>query len=89
MYFECASPTFPAGEDLLEKYQFKAYFISRLDAFLESAKQAVNESNQKLACGKWQMHLGPSFPCRLAEDKDAGARTFDKPAVITENAKSA
>jgi hypothetical protein len=89
MYFECSNPTFPAGPDLVEQYQFKSFFKSRLEAFLESAKQAVNETNQKLACGKWQMHLGTGFPCRLAEDKDAGARTFEKPAVITENAKSA
>lgn len=89
MYFECNNPIPPIGEDLLEQYQFKAYFIGRLDAFLESAKQAVNETNQKLACGKWQLHLGMRFPCHLAEDKDAGARTFGAPAVITENAKSA
>ncbi|GAB2846073.1 CBASS cGAMP synthase [Hymenobacter ruber] len=87
--FECNRPTVPAGENLLDDYNHEDYFIGKLDAFLESAKQAVNETNQKVACGKWQTHLGSRFPCRLAEDKDVGARAFGSPAVITENAKSA
>ena len=87
--FECNRPTVPAGENLLDDYNHEDYFIGKLDAFLESAKQAVNETNQKVACGKWQTHLGSRFPCRLAEDKDVGARAFGAPAVITENAKSA
>lgn len=87
--FECNRPTVPAGENLLDDYKYEEYFLGRLDAFLESAKQAVNETNQKTACGKWQTHLGPRFPCRLAEDKDMGARAYGAPAIIQENAKSA
>ena len=86
---ECNRPTIPAGENILADYKYQDFFLDRLDEFLASAKQAVNETNQKRACGKWQIHFGPRFSCRVAEDKDAGARQFAAPAVFTENAKSA
>ena len=87
--YRCDRPTVPEGEDLLENYQYKNYFKERLGEFLESAKQACNETNQKEACLKWQKHLGPRFPCHLAEDKDENAAAFATPYIVPSNAKGA
>lgn len=85
----CERPTTPDGEDLLEDYKYSDYFIGKLDKFLESAKQAINETNPKNACLKWQTHFGSRFSCSTAKDEDENARTFSSPAIIKEDAKSA
>ncbi|WP_373514045.1 CBASS cGAMP synthase [Persicitalea sp.] len=87
--FSCLRPTELKDENLLEKYSHEEYFKKKLDDFLESAEQAISESNQKEACAKWQRHLGSRFPCHLAEDRDEGARSFPVPAIVKSNAKGA
>lgn len=85
----CNRPTTPAGENILEEYNHTDFFKGKLNAFAESASQAINESNPKIACGKWQIHFGDRFSCSTAQDKEESASEFDAPAVITVNAKSA
>lgn len=87
--YRCERPTTPEGEDLLTNYSYKDYFKERLSAFLESAKQACNETNQKEACLKWQKHLGSRFPCHLAVDKEEKATSFGAPYIIPSNAQGA
>lgn len=87
--FVCKRPTTPKGEDLLEGYDHKTYFMTQLSSFVESAKQAVNENNEKRACGKWQSQFGFRFSCASALDYDENASSFGSPAIITNNAKSA
>lgn len=85
----CNRPTIPAGENILDEYKHKDFFKAKLNAFAESASQAINESNPKLACGKWQVHFGDRFSCSAAQDLDEGAFEFGAPAIINVNAKSA
>ncbi|RZL45511.1 MAG: hypothetical protein EOP00_17280 [Pedobacter sp.] len=87
--FECLRPTTPVDEDVVDGYDYKDYFLDKLKSFMESAKQAINETNQKNACQKWQKHFGNRFSCSTAKDIDEGARNFSSPAIITNNAKSA
>jgi hypothetical protein len=87
--FECLRPTTPANEDVMDSYSYETYFMDKLKAFRDSAKQAINETNPKNACYKWQKHLGPRFTCFTAKDEDEGAKNYSAPAVITNNAKSA
>lgn len=87
--FECIRPTTPEGEDVMEGYNEETYFMGKLKAFLDSAKQAINETNPKNACHKWQKHLGPRFSCANIKDEDEGAKSYAAPAVVTSNAKSA
>jgi hypothetical protein len=87
--FECLRPTTPKDEDVVENYSYETYFMDKLKSFVESARQAINETNQKNACYKWQKHLGARFSCANAKDEDEGAASYAKPAVITSNAKSA
>lgn len=87
--YVCKRPTEPVGEDLIKNYSYKGFFKEKLNEFLVSAKQACDESNQKEACLKWQKHLGPRFPCHLAEDKDENAAIASAPHIITNNAKGA
>ncbi|MBS1780427.1 MAG: hypothetical protein JST70_13935 [Bacteroidetes bacterium] len=86
--FECRRPTTPKGEDILAGYDKKATFMSHLQNFMNAAIQAVNEPNQKRACGKWQTQFGDRFSCLNAFDYDPNARTASTPAIITDNAKS-
>ncbi|HEY1056669.1 MAG TPA: CBASS cGAMP synthase, partial [Emticicia sp.] len=81
---KCPRPTTPVGEDLFKDYSEtrKNYLMERLDSFVTSAKQAIENPNQKAACLKWQKHLGDRFPCSLAKDENENTSTFDKPAVI-------
>lgn len=88
-YFECLRPTTPQYEDVVGNYSYEDYFMNKLKSFLDSAKQAVNETNPKNACYKWQKHFGPRFSCSTAKDEDEGAKSYSAPAVITSNAKSA
>lgn len=87
--FECIRPTTPEGEDVMAGYTYESYFMDKLKAFVESATQAINETNPKNACHKWQKHLGPRFSCANAKDEDEGAKNYAAPAVVTSNAKSA
>jgi hypothetical protein len=87
--FVCMRPTTPREDDLLEGYEHKTYFMNELSSFVESAKQAINEGNEKRACGKWQSKFGNRFSCAMARDYDENASSFGSPAIITGNAKSA
>jgi hypothetical protein len=87
--FVCKRPTTPIGEDLLEGYEHKIDFMKLLSSFADSAKQAINESNQKRACAKWQSQFGNRLSCATAQDYDENASSFTSPAIITSNAKSA
>ncbi|MGD0553105.1 MAG: cyclic GMP-AMP synthase DncV-like nucleotidyltransferase [Sedimentisphaerales bacterium] len=87
----CERPTTPIGEDLFHDYSQteKDYFVEQLDNLIISAKQAIEEPNQKDACLKWQKHFGDRFPCHLAKDEVEGAKVYSAPAIITSDAKSA
>lgn len=87
--FSCLRPTTPKDEDVMENYNHQEYFMDKLKAFLDSAIQAINETNPKNACYKWQKHLGSRFSCANAKDEDEGAKSYSSPAIITSNAKSA
>lgn len=87
--FECIRPTVPKNEDIMDDYSCETYFMEKLKSFLDSAKQAINETNPKNACYKWQKHLGSRFSCSTAKDEDEGAKSYAAPAVINSNAKSA
>ena len=87
--FTCKRPTTPVGENLLAGYEDQKYFMESLESFVEAAKQAINETNQKRACAKWQMHFGNRFSCWGVSDTDDNAKSFASPAIITGNAKSA
>lgn len=68
--FECLRPTTPSGENLLDGYSDKSYFLDELRKFIADAKKAIEEKNQKKSCECWQKHLGDRFPCSLAKDED-------------------
>jgi hypothetical protein len=87
--FQCLRPTTPVDEDVVDGYSYKDYFLDKLKNFRDSAQQAINETNPKNACYKWQKHLGARFTCSTAKDEDEGAKSYTAPAVITNNAKSA
>jgi hypothetical protein len=87
--FVCSRPTPPVGDDLLEGYDHKEYFMSKLNSFVESANQAINETNPKRACAKWQKHFGDRFACHNAPDYDENATSFGAPVIVKQNAKSA
>lgn len=80
--FECKRPTPPTGENLLDGYTNKDYFLNELDKFAISAEQAINGSNPKDACLKWQKHFGDRFCCSTAKDIDENAKSFSSPAVV-------
>ncbi len=85
----CNRPTTLKNENLLNDYKHTDFFREKLSAFGISAGQAINEGNQKKACGKWQIHFGDRFSCAYAKDEDENAKKFTSPAVVTSNAKSA
>lgn len=64
--FVCERPTTPQGEDLFESYKNKDAFMKYLDYFIENAKKALEEPNQKTACSHWQKSLGTRFSCENA-----------------------
>lgn len=66
--FTCYRPTTPAGEDLLDGYVNKDYFLDKLRAFIKDAKLALEVKNQRSACELWQNHFGSRMPCSLARD---------------------
>lgn len=67
--FKCERPTTPEGEDLLSSYKNKDAFMKYLGYFIDNAKKALEEPNQKAACKHWQASLGDRFPCHLAKDE--------------------
>ena len=76
--FRCLMPTTPK-DDLFEDYSEakKKNFMDNLSAFIEDAKQAIDEPNHLKASKLWQKHLGDRFP--LGEDKsDDVAKSFTK-----------
>lgn len=85
----CLRPTVPKNENLLQNYKYADFFKERLSQFVASANQAINENNQKIACGKWQIHFGDRFSCANAKDKDEKSQSYNSPAIVTSNAKSA
>lgn len=89
--FKCPRPTTPENEDLFATYSptKKQYFMDRLIAFINSAKQAIANDSQKDACLKWQGHLGPRFPCALAKDYINDAQSYKDRPIIGDSAKSA
>lgn len=66
--FCCDRPTTPAGENLLENYQYKNYFLDKLAEFIKDAKAALSEKNEKKATELWRKHLSNRFP--LGEDEE-------------------
>lgn len=87
--FECIRPTTPKGTDIVESYDYETYFMEKLTLFKDSAIEAINETNPKNACHKWQKYFGPRFSCSTAKDEDEQAKSFSSAAVISSNAKSA
>lgn len=67
--FKCERPTTPKGEDLLKGYKNKDAFMKYLGYFIDNAKKALEEPNEKRACEHWQKSLGDRFPCHLAKDE--------------------
>lgn len=89
--FVCYRPTTPTSEDLFAGYSEtrKKYFMDRLSSFIQSGNQALEMANQKDACPKWQKHFGERFPCNLAEDNLEEAKSFNAPAFIKSDSRSA
>lgn len=91
--FECYRPTTPDDEDLFNSYSEakKKNFLTYLNDFVTSANQAINMTNPKESCIKWQKHLGNRYSCSSVKDEDekSNAKNYSSPAVITTNAKSA
>ena len=73
----------------MEKYS-ESHFKNRLNKLIESGNKAIDSSNPKEGCKKWQKHLGDRFVCSNVEDtsKDS-AKSYAEPAVFNVNAGSA
>ena len=90
--FSCTRPTTPLGEELLgDNYSEtkKNNFLSKLDSFTTSAEQAINETNPKKACLKWQKHFGDRFCCATAKDEDEDAVKQNSAPIINKDARNA
>ena len=83
--FECYRPTIPTDEDLFSSYSDtkRDYFLSQLDSFVKSAKEAVEGSNPKESCEKWQKYFGDRFSCSTAIDENEAK---EKAKAFTEGA---
>jgi hypothetical protein len=66
--FRCLRPTTPEGEDLLKDYANKESFLKYLGYFIDNAKKALEEPNERKSADHWQKSLGKRFPCNLAKD---------------------
>lgn len=88
--FICMRPTTPY-EDLFAIYSEtnKQYFLNRLDAFIISGNQAIEEPNQKEACKKWQRYFGDRFSCSNAQEQLDTAKVFNKAPFIRTDGASA
>ena len=90
--FSCIRPTTPSGEELLGNNfsdTRKKNFMSKLDSFATSADHAINETNPKKACLKWQKHFGDRFCCSTAKDEDEGVVRQNSAPVINKDARNA
>ncbi len=89
--FTCYRPTPKRGEDLFANTSIKKkeYFKKALEAFVQSAIQAVNNPNIKESCLKWQRHLGERFPCHIAKDEIEGAKQYVVPPIKMDSSRSA
>lgn len=90
--FSCTRPTTPIGEELFgDKYSNtkKNNFLSKLDSFATSAEQAINETNPKKACLKWQKHFGDRFCCSTAKDEDEDVVKQSSAPIITKDSRYA
>ena len=69
---KCFRPTPKRGEDLFEHIsnEDKQYFLNALDSFIKSANEAIECTNPKEACLKWQKHFGDRFSCSTAIDEN-------------------
>lgn len=69
--FKCIMPTTP-NDDLFASFSDtkKQNFMDNLSAFIEDAKKAVDETNQKRASKLWKKHLGDRFPEGADKDDD-------------------
>jgi hypothetical protein len=73
--FKCKRPTTPKGEDLLDEYSHRDYFLDELAKFIKNAKDGLKEENQKEACRYWQKIFGDRFSCSNAKDKNEKKQT--------------
>ena len=92
VYFSCCRPTTPVGEELiLHKFtdDQKNMFLNKLKSFVSSASEAINETNPKNACLKWQKHVGNRFCCSNVKDEDEDAKSFLKSAKLMIDSKNA
>ena len=71
--FVCKRPTTPKGENLLDSYTQKDYFMKCLADFIDDAKKALQEKNIRKATELWRKHLSDRFP--LGEDKEDTSST--------------
>jgi Second Messenger Oligonucleotide or Dinucleotide Synthetase domain len=71
--FVCKRPTTPKGENLLDSYTQKDYFMKCLADFIDDAKKALPEKNIRKATELWRKHLSDRFP--LGEDKEDTSST--------------
>ncbi len=84
--FRCERPTIPKGENLLEGYKYKDYFMEALKAFIKDAKAALSEPNEKKATELWRKHLSNRFP--LGEDKvQEESRSFNALGIMAGSSK--
>jgi hypothetical protein len=87
--YECKRPTTKKDEDLLEKYS-ESHFKDRLGKLIEAGNKAIDASNPKEGCKKWQKQLGDRFSCSNVEDSSKNsAKSYAEPAVFNVNAGSA
>lgn len=87
--YECKRPTTKKDEDLLEKYS-ESHFKDRLNKLIDSGNKAIDSSNPKEGCKKWQKHFGDRFLCANVEDtSNNSAKSYIEPAVFNVNAGSA
>ncbi|CEN46668.1 conserved hypothetical protein [Capnocytophaga canis] len=92
--YACYRPTPNKDENLLDKYSAdstKNTFLDALDSFIKSGEQAINLTDKKDACAKWQRHLGNRFPCNAIKEENhsSTAKTFSSPDQIKYDNKSA
>jgi len=89
--FSCFRPTTPCEEDLLKNCNEnnKNDFMKALGNIIKSGEQAINTQNQKEACIKWKKHFGERFPCHLADEELEDAETFETPAILISDGRSA
>lgn len=88
--FHCYRPVSP-NEDLFEHYSDtkRNTFLSRLKSFREDAERAINSTNQKEGCEKWQKYFGDRFSCSTAKDVDEDAQQKEFAGTIKNNSQYA